>query len=897
MIDLSGIWTVTDATGAYSVSAQFPGDIHTALLDAGIIPDPFVGRNEIDVQWVGRRGWNASRTFIIPSDELDASNAAGRRSILEFDAVDTIAEVFVNSVLCGRSSNAFVPFRIDVGSLLVAGKNTIEVRFDSPEEAAAARAKRLPYAVPHQTYPLQSMHRNLVRKVQCHSSWDWGIALMVSGLYGDLRIRQVGTEALVTAYGVPRPSFPKRAGDRASTQRENVGDEEWDERLWRLPLHIEWDRDEAPVGSRELPAKVPNVPISVAIFDPDGSTVASHTIDLDENGVDGAVTVVQPGEILIDLQIEDPQLWWPAGYGPQPLYRVTVRFGEEERSFETAFRTVEVVNEGDEGGTSMYFRVNGVAIWAKGANWIPIDAFPSRITEERYRNLLFDAADVNMNMIRVWGGGQYESEPFYRICDELGILVWQDFMFSCSLYPSERWFLEEVRDEVRAQTKRLMTHPSIAIWCGNNENIGALGWFEESIANPGRYLIDFDRLNNGVIATEVAVIDDTRVFWPSSPAAGEGDFSDNWHDDSSGDMHYWSVWHEGKPFEAYYEVTPRFCSEFGFQSFPSLPTLRSFAKEDQLNPTSPEMEHHQRNPRGNTVILETMSRYFRVPFDFKHFVYLSQVQQAMAIETAVTFWRSQRPVSMGALYWQINDLWPVVSWSSIEYDGRWKLLHYAARRFFAPRRILVVVKDGVVSVTLANDPMGPIGGTVRIRGIAWDGIELMNERVTVTVSGGTTESVWSRRVSELAFVPEDGFIVAEFEAGAAGRVDAEGGAGAAGRVDAKVAAGTADPRSVQGGYALLTHYKAVPLAEPGIQLDRRGRRTVAMTATTAPAFWVTVTPDDARYQPDDNGFLLLKGETREIELRPIRGLAGDMIDKDDDATDIEVTVTTIRDTY
>lgn len=872
MIDLSGTWTITDAAGEYSVSVQFPGDIHTALLEAGIIPDPFVGRNEIDVQWVGRRGWNASRTFVVSPDELDASIAARQRWLLEFDAVDTIAEVFVNGTLCGRSSNAFVPVRVDVGSLLVAGENTIEVRFDSPEEAAAARANRLPYAVPHQTYPLQSMHRNLIRKVQCHSSWDWGIALMVSGLYGDLRIRRVGTEALVSVYGVPRPKSVKQARDRAATR---------DERLWHLPLHIEWDREEAPVGSRELTADVPNVPISVAMCDPDGSTVATHTIDLDETGVDSAVTVVQPGELVIDLEIKDPHLWWPAGYGTQPLYRVTVRFDEEERSFDTAFRTVEVVTEDDAHGTSMYFRVNGVAIWAKGANWIPLDAFPSRITEKRYRDLLIDAAAAHMNMIRVWGGGQYESETFYRICDELGILVWQDFMFSCSLYPSERWFLEEVRDEVRAQTKRLMTHPSIAIWCGNNENIGALGWFEESITNPGRYLIDFDRLNNGVIATEVAEIDETRVFWPSSPAAGEGDFSDNWHDDSSGDMHYWSVWHEGKPFEAYYEVTPRFCSEFGFQSFPSLPTLRSFAKEDQLNPTSPVMEHHQRNPRGNTVILETMSRYFRVPFDFEHFVYLSQVQQAMAIETAVTFWRSQRPVSMGALYWQINDLWPVVSWSSIEYDGRWKLLHYAARRFFAPRRILVVVKEGVVSVTLANDPMESISGAVRIRSIGWDGAQLMNESVTVTVGGGTAESVWSRRVSELPFVPEDGFIVAEFEAG--------GGA--------EFGANAADPRAVERGHALLTHYKAVPLAKPEIRVNRRDRRTVTVTAATAPAFWVTVTPDDTRYQPDENGFLLLKGETREIELRPIRGLAGGMIDEDDDATEIEVTVTTIRDTY
>jgi beta-mannosidase len=418
-----------------------------------------------------------------------------------------------------------------------------------------------------------------------------------------------------------------------------------------------------------------------------------------------------------------------------------------------------------------------------------------------------------------------------------------------------------------------MSHPSIAIWCGNNENIGALGWFEESLANPGRYLIDFDRLNNGVIASEVTAIDDTRVFWPSSPAAGAADFSDNWHDDSSGDMHYWSVWHEGKPFSGYYEVTPRFCSEFGFQSFPSLPTLRSFVHEDQLNPTSPEMEHHQRHPRGNSVILESMSRYFRVPFNFGHFVYLSQVQQAIAIQTAVTFWRSQRPVSMGALYWQLNDVWPVVSWSSVEYDGRWKLLHYSARRFFAPRSVIVVVKDGAVSVSLANDPVAPLRGTVRIRGIAWDGSEMMDERVRAAVSGGTTDCVWSREVSKLSFGPEAGFIVADFSP------DGD------------------RPRSVERAYALLTHYKAVSLAQPKVQTEQRGGCRVAVTATAAPAFWVTVMPEDTRYQPDDNGFFLLKGETREIEMRPIRGLAGETVDENETVAPIEVSVTTIRDTY
>ncbi|MFO8043442.1 MAG: hypothetical protein R6U25_09595, partial [Alkalispirochaeta sp.] len=581
MIDLSGEWQLLDETGTYEVPIQIPGDVHTALRAASLIPDPFYGQNELEVQWVGRRGWTVSRTLSVAQAALTAAD----RWLLELDMVDTVAEVFLNGRLVARNSSMFVPFRADVGELLVAGDNLLEVRFDSPERAAAARAEILPYPVPHQVYPHQSMHRNLLRKTQCHGSWDWGIAMMVSGIYGGARLRPTTVDDVCRMWVTPR----RTAGT---------------DRLWEVPVHIEWDRPGLTPGDCAYPEEIPE--LTVRLWDPAGQELARHQVasgggaggtagdaagTADGSGGTAAggsatlatVRVERPGELTVTLSVSDPHLWWPAGYGDQPLYRVTVEWAGGSRSVRTAFRTVQVVNTRDEIGTSMFFRVNGRDVWAKGANWIPVDAFPSRQTDDRYRSLLQDARDAHMNMIRVWGGGQYEPEVFYDTCDELGLLVWQDFMFSCSLYPSEEWFMEEVAEEVRSQVKRLASHPSIALWCGNNENIGALGWFEESLAQPGRYLIDFDRLNNGVVAREVRAIDDTRVFWPSSPAAGEGDFSDNWHDDSSGDMHYWNVWHEGKPFSAYYEVTPRFCSEFGFQSFPSVATVRSFAGEGQLN--------------------------------------------------------------------------------------------------------------------------------------------------------------------------------------------------------------------------------------------------------------------------------------------------------------------------
>jgi beta-mannosidase len=675
---------------------------------------------------------------------------------------------------------------------------------------------------------------------------------MVSGLYGALGIRSVGEEALVAAYGIPR--------------KGGTG--------WTVPVHVEWDRHDAPPGARELPSGFPDTPVQVELTGPDGAAVQTIAVEAGS----GNARLVRPGELVVDIPVTDPELWWPAGYGKQPRYTITVRFGGETRSFSTAFRTVEVVSEKDDTGRSMFFRVNGRDIWAKGANWIPVDAFPSRHTPERSRNLLLDVVDANMNMIRVWGGGQYEDDAFYDTCDELGILVWQDFMFSCSLYPSESWFLAEVREEVRAQLRRLVSHPSVALWCGNNENIGALGWFDVSTANPGRYLIDFDRLNHGVIATEVRAFDDTRVFWPSSPAAGEGDFSDNWHDDSAGDMHYWSVWHEGKPFHAYYDVTPRFCSEFGFQSFPGLVTLGQFAPPEQFNPTAPDMEHHQRNPRGNTVILETMSRYFRVPFTFADFVYLSQVQQAMAIGMAVEYWRSRRPVSMGALYWQLNDLWPVVSWSSIEYDGRWKLLHYAARRFFAPLRVVLIHRDGRISAHLLNDTVEPVSGVLRIRGIDWSGTEVWRHEEPLNAAPESGTELWVAVVGELPFEPAAAFLLAEVL--------------------------SPDGAVLDRHERVLVPYKTAPLEVPSISVTPSGPRSITLTCADAPAFWVTLGTEDERFQPEDNGFFMLPGERREIALQPIRGLAsggfaGTSGPQETPAapSTLNVTVRTIRDTY
>jgi beta-mannosidase len=398
---------------------------------------------------------------------------------------------------------------------------------------------------------------------------------------------------------------------------------------------------------------------------------------------------------------------------------------------------LEVVNEHDEIGSSLFFRVNGIDIFAKGANWIPCDALPSRMTAEKYEDRLSSAAKVGMNTIRLWGGGQYEADAFYDACDRMGLVIWHDLPFSCSTYPSSPEFLDLVIPELRHQLRRLASRPSIVMWCGDNECIGALTWFPETTANRSLYTTNYDRLSRQVTAI-VREEDPSRTFWPSSPCGGPSladVWLDNWHSDGKGDMHMWQVWHENLPFSRYLEINPRFCSEFGFQSFPSITTIATFCPPEERNPYSNIMEFHQKNEGGNGRIMSTIALYFRFPeFGLPSIVYLSQLQQAIAMKTAVEYWRSLRPVCMGTLYWQLNDMYPVQSWSSLEASGRWKMIHYFARSFYA--NICVIALPGHetkrrkaargandaatedVEIWAMNDTAGPVSISVNVE--LWD---------------------------------------------------------------------------------------------------------------------------------------------------------------------------------
>ena len=447
------------------------------------------------------------------------------------------------------------------------------------------------------------------------------------------------------------------------------------------------------------------------------------------------------------FEIDNPPLWWPNGAGEQKFYTYEIEAGGERIARRIGLRKIEVLNEktvsaDGKDELSLAFRVNGRKLFMKGANWIPCSAYENEQTPARYRDLLQSARAANMNMIRVWGGGQYEKDCFYDLCDEYGILLWHDMMCSCAVYPGADWFLDEIRGELAHQIRRLRDHASIAMWCGDNECLGAIGWFDET-KNDLDYYRGQWVVRSKMQGELVAKYDPARTYWPSSPCCGPGDFGNGWKNDAKGDMHNWDVWHENAPFAKYYDYRPRFCSEFGYQSFPSLEIAETFATREQVLARAPEFEWHQKNPGGNRRIRENFARYFKPPKDVPSELLLSQFQQAMAIQMAVDAWRAEQPRCMGTLFWQLNDNWPVASWSSIEYGGKWKPLQYLARRFFEPVHVSLA-PDGTVCVV--NDTDRRLEGTVRAVFHPFDGGKAELVEVAKHVAPGANEAVRAGRV-------------------------------------------------------------------------------------------------------------------------------------------------------
>ncbi len=658
-VDLAGLWRLTDDSGDYSCDMPIPGDNITAMHAAEMIPDPYWGRNEYDLRWIAEREWTLRRKFTLTEKDVE----------LVVSGLDTICTITVNAARVGTTDNSFRTFRFDLSEAAVVGENVITITFH-PSPAEANRLQNsMPFPIPYQEGNNDIPNVNMLRKVQCDYGWDWNIALAPFGLLGDIH--------------VVRAKQPRI------------------ERLEVAQTHAE-DGVTLHVTAHLIDARGQDVTIKFAGMEQSFTTQTDHP--------------------TVSFTVDKPRIWWPAGHGDQPLYDLSVTCAADTTTRKIGLRQMELLTDEDEIGREFTFRINGQRIFARGANWIPADALAGNITPDGTRKLLQAAVDANMNMIRVWGGGRYEADWFYDMCSELGLLVWQDFMFSCNLYPSTRPFLANVRAEVHEQSARLHHHACLALWCGDNELVGALTWFDESRTDRDRYLVNYDRLNR-TIEDALLDMDPDAIWWPSSPTPGPLSFGDAWHDDTKGDMHFWSVWHEGRDFEHYRDIGPRFCSEFGFQSYPSIEVIERFAEPQDFNIASPVLEAHQKNAGGNARIAETMFRYFRWPQKFEDFIWLSQVQQGLAIKTAVDHWRSLKPRCMGTLIWQLNDTWPVCSWSSLNHGGSWKLLHHMAQNFYAPINVSIVPIGDKIELRGINDTGTPTDLSVAAFAVNVDGSE------------------------------------------------------------------------------------------------------------------------------------------------------------------------------
>ncbi len=687
----SGDWQFREVNSNFWLPARVPGGVHTDLLAIGRIPDPFVADNELAVQWVGERTWEYKHSFWVEPGLMIED-----RVWLVCDGLDTLADVRLNGHLLGHTENMFRQFRWEVKSFLREGENELLIIFYGPASYIQERNKERALGV----------GSPYIRKAPCHFGWDWGPILPTMGVWKDIRLEGYTTARLEDVF------IRQSHEDGKVKVCAEIALERWQD---------------------------PNLKVAMQLESPDGHV----------QKVEAAIGKEAGGKV--EIQVENPQLWWPNGYGKQPLYSVEVllyqgRSVVDRKSYQLGLRTIQLRQEPDAYGISFEFVVNGVPVFAKGADWIPADSFITRMTDEHLEHLISSAAGAHMNMLRVWGGGIYEEERFYDLCDQYGIMIWQDFIFACFIYPSDEAFFQNFRVEAIENIRRLRHRACLALWCGNNEMES--GWAEWGWNKPD--VLDlkaaYDRMFHHFIPGILAVEDPDRPYWPSSPSSGVAFHEPN--NQTRGDAHYWEVWHGRKPFTAYHDQYPRFMSEFGFQSLPSYETVCTYADESQRNMTSYVMEHHQRSGNGNGLIVSQMTDTFRMPKDFQSLVYLSMVLQAEGIRFGVEHWRRNKHRVGGTLIWQLNDCWPVASWSSIDYFGRWKALHYAARRFYSPVLLSADQKETQVALHLTNDLNVHWNGEIRWSLETLDGKALDSGTVEVAVPALKSVKAWQMDFTE-----------------------------------------------------------------------------------------------------------------------------------------------------
>ncbi|MCM3631268.1 glycoside hydrolase family 2 protein [Paenibacillus glycanilyticus] len=731
-------WQISDWTFKNSEEQEWrpafvPGCVHTDLLKNGLIPDPFVGTNEKDLQWIDKKVWEYESVFDASSELLGHS-----RLELVFEGLDTYADVYLNESLILSANNMFRTWTVDAKPHVREKDNRLYIRFRSPVEEGLSKLEAYGTGLPapNDDSVIGGLEGKKVsvfsRKAPYHYGWDWGPRLATSGIgkpvylrgwsgarISDLYIQQDEVTAAAAVLTVQLSVDSESSGEFELKLRTNDGQE--------------WTR-------------------SVALEQ-------------------GTQTVAWP------ITVEQPKLWWSRGLGEPHMYAFTASLLQgtadvAQAAVKTGLRSIKLIRKPDEHGSSFFFEVNGIPVFAKGANHIPSDSFFSEVTPERYRHEIASAVESNFNMLRVWGGGIYEQDIFYELCDENGMLVWQDFMFACSMYPGDEAFLNSVRAEAEDNVRRLRNHPSIALWCGNNEMDTAWSHYAENSGWGWKQLYtaerreqiwaDYEAVFHQVLPEVVAAMAPEIEYWPSSPmqrltANSEQHATNN---SSHGDIHYWAVWHAQEPFERYNQNIGRFMSEYGFQSFPEYKTVRAYAEEKDMALDSEVMLHHQKNGRGNFLIKDYADRYMKQPKDFPSFLYISQVLQAEAMKQAIEAHRRSMDYCMGSLYWQINDCWPVASWASMDYFGRWKAAQYLIKNSFKDLLLSFDQKDEVTNLHVVSDLGQSIDAVLEWSLHELDGRLLKSGTETVAIGARSAKLVLSLSAEQLgSFNPNNAVLV------------------------------------------------------------------------------------------------------------------------------------------
>ncbi|MGI4719665.1 MAG: beta-mannosidase [Janthinobacterium lividum] len=806
-------------------AATVPGTVHTDLFAHKAIPDPYVGAPEAGLQWIGLADWEYRTTFDAPRGAVGKA-----RSDLVFAGLDTFAEVWLNGEKILAADNAFRTWRVAVQGKLRDRGNALRIVFRSPIATMLPRVQAMPHKIagnypsPYGDEPKDAMTGNFVRKPGYHYGWDWGPRYVTAGIsqpvvlqswdavrIDDLQLRQDRVDAT-------------RAELAAIASLDAVKAGAVELRLWQT----------APDGKRTLAAR-------------------RHV----ELGA-GANRVALP------VRVDYPQRWFPAGYGAQPLYRYELEVGDGRATLartaaRTGLRSVELRRDQDGRGKAFYFVINGIPVFAKGVNTIPFDMFQPRVTKAKLRRVLESARDANMNMLRSWGGGYYEHDDFFELADELGLLVWQDFMFGGGMQPAyDDAFRASVVHEARDQVRRLRNHPSVVLWCGNNEEEIAWKYWghrktltEADPAFADRVWKGYVQLFGADLRQVVAEEGGGIAYWSSSPG---DDLAEVANTPASGDMHYWEVWgNPAHPVTTYLEITPRFMSEYGLQAWPVQRTIDAFARPEEQGIATPVIEAHQKflAGKGNERLMKYVNDEFGQPRNFADFAWLSQVMQAEGIELAALHHRASRPYTMGSLYWQLNDVWPGASWSSVDWFGRWKALQFHARRFFAPVAV-AALRDaaGKTTVSLLNDRTGKVAGELRLRVMRLDGKVLRDERRPVALAPLSATRIASYLDAELLGGADPATTVAVFELQAANEPAARRVVYFKAAKDMRWpdAGLRAQLRQAGDGYVLA------------LQADRLAR-----------AVWVDFGDLDAELA--DNAMTLLPGETVSLRVRSKAGLA------------------------